>query len=229
MSKLYIGRRIKYRLGGYRKRDEKRIKLRLYMVRVVFVMLIVAGGVLAAEQRVSSLALRLGEVQLENQIRSECNRIAADVLSEYSPQLDRVVNPKYGDESKINSVSVDFTGLNNMKCSLTDRLAEYLSGHNEIVCNVPIGAIFSDDIFAAQGTKLPIKITSTGSASVEYLDDFTSGGINQTRHRLMLRIEASIQLHTVGDKSENKITIDIPITETVTVGDVPSFVTSADW
>ena len=226
--KLYIGRRIKYRLGGYRKRDEKRTKFRLYIIRVILLMLIIAFGMFAAGQRVSSLALRLGEVQLENRVKSECNRIAADLLSEYGSRLDEVVSPKYSGENKINSVSVNFTELNNLMCSLIDKLTEYLSGHNEIICSVPIGALFSDDIFAAQGAKIPIKITSTGSANVEFLDDFTSGGINQTRHRLMLRIEADTQLHTVGGKSENKITIDIPITETVTVGDVPSFVTSVD-
>ena len=228
MNKLYIGRRIRYRLGGYRKRDEKRTKFRLYIIHIALFMLIISGGMFMAGQRVSSLALRLGEVQLENQVRSECNRIAAALLYEYGSRLGGVVNPKYGAESKINSVSVDFTELNSLKCELTDNLTEYLSGHNEIICNVPIGALFSEDIFAAQGAKIPIKMTSAGSVGGEYLDDFTSGGINQTRHRLMLRIEASIQLHTVCDKSENKITIDIPITETVTVGDVPSLITSTN-
>lgn len=69
---------------------------------------------------------------------------------------------------------------------------------------------------------MPIEITSTGTAEVDFLDDFTTGGINQTRHRLMLKIIVKVQLHTVGDRTEKIIEIEIPVTERVTVGEVPA-------
>lgn len=223
MSKLYIKRRIKYRLGGYRKRREK--SGGIYILQFIIIALISVTLLFFAGQRVCSLAIRLSEIQLENEIRYESNRIAYELLTEYNEKLNSIISRTLGSDNKTTSVSADFTELNNLKFKLTDKLTQYFASHNEVICKLPIGAFFSEDIFAAQGIKIPIKITSTGSAQVDVTDDFNSAGINQTRHRLMLRITARVQLHTVYDKIQKEIIIDVPITETITVGDVPSLVT----
>lgn len=222
MSKLHIGRRIKYKFGGYRKRKNKSFSR--YLLQIIIFTTVIISVLVFAGQRVCTLALNLGEVQLENELRYECNRIASDLLSEYDLSSS-TLSQSLGNDGNVLSITADFTELNNFKLMLSNKLTERLLSYNEIVCNLPIGAFFSEDIFAAQGFKIPIKITSSGSVTVDFLDDFTSAGINQTRHRLMLRITAIVHLHTVYNQTEKEIITDIPITELITVGEVPSFVT----
>ncbi len=224
MQRLYIGRQIKYRFGGYRKRN-KSVNRCIFQI-LIFTAVIISVLVFAG-QRVSSLALNLGEVQLENELRYDFDCITSEALSEYDFSSS-TISQSLGNDGSTLSVTADFAKLNEFKLALSRKLTEYLLSHNEIICNLPIGAFFSEDIFAAQGFKIPIKITSSGSASVAFLDDFTSAGINQTRHRLMLRISADIHLHTVYDRTENEIIIDIPITEVITIGKVPSYMRYQD-
>lgn len=211
-----LKRKIKYKISLITGNN----RCAVYIGKVLIIMIIAGVIMFLAEQRISSLAIRLGEVQLENEIRKECNRIAAEILGRYEDDFNEISYEVSGDG--VRYIQVNFAKLNNYKCELTDALSEYLKTHNEIVCYVPFGALLSNDIFAAQGANMPIEITSTGTAEVDFLDDFTTGGINQTRHRLMLKIIVKVQLHTVGDRTEKIIEIEIPVTERVTVGEVPA-------
>ena len=70
-----------------------------------------------------------------------------------------------------------------------------------------------------------VKIIPQGSVTVDYATEFESTGINQTRHRIYIIVNTDIKM-IVPLVSENiRVTTNIPIAETIIVGDVPeSFV-----
>lgn len=223
MKKLYLYRRFKYRMGGYRRKSKKSSKSKLYIIYGTMICVATCTGIISAGKRVSSLVLRMGEVQLENQVRGEFNKISAQILEKYSDEFNNIALEDVDDGKNTKYIKVNFTELNEFKCELTDELTNYLCENRNFVCKIPAGAFVSDDIFAAQGVEVPVKISSSGNASVELSDDFVSGGINQTVHRLILKIRARVHLHTVLEKTEREIEIDIPVTERIIIGEVPSF------
>lgn len=223
--KAYILRRLKYKFGGYRKKKRiykthfKNYFILVYISIFIFITLfsLVCGG-----RRLFSLSLRVSEDLVENDILKQCSILTSDILSEYGISYSSLINSSVDESGKINSLNTDFTKVNVIKNTLEQRLSEYLREYNTIQCRIPIGAVFSDDLFYAYGPKIPVNVLTSADTSIEFCDTFDSGGVNQTKHTLILKVTVNANLHTVLNSSEFQIKTDIPIAETVIVGDVPS-------
>ena len=221
-KKFYPVRRLKYRFGCY---SPQRRRPHIFRVILLLLILIIPLVTLLrrAESRLGSVAMRLASAQFENDISEQCNRIAADVLSREKIDAGSVISASVGDSGAINSLSADFSELNLLKTELTTQVTDYLSDAPPLKFSVPLGAMLSDNLMAAWGVKLPTRILTSGTAKVDFFDDFDSAGINQTRCRLMLRITVNARLHTVYEYTEKEVITDIPIAEKIIVGDVPQF------
>ena len=56
---------------------------------------------------------------------------------------------------------------------------------------------------------------------VDYATEFESTGINQTRHRIYIIVTTDIKLIVPLVSEEIRVTTNIPIAETIIIGDVP--------
>jgi len=94
---------------------------------------------------------------------------------------------------------------------------------SESVIKVPLRNAFDTHIIDLPSIR--VKIIPQGSVTVDYATEFESTGINQTRHRIYIIVNTDIKM-IVPLVSENiRVTTNIPIAETIIVGDVPeSFV-----
>ncbi len=216
MGKLYLCRRAKYRLGLYDKGKtaKNRFLLRIFIV-IILITVLSVGGL----SKIGSLAVKLGASRLSNDITAECNKIAAELLSESDITYETAISESRNSENAITSLSADFTEINLLKAAVSQRVAEYLNSLSRIKCGVPAGAVLSNDIMTGWGFDIPACIAVSGSVYAEFCDDFVSAGINQTKHRLMLRVTVDAQIHGAFCTEQHRIICDIPLTETVIVGE----------
>jgi sporulation protein YunB len=86
---------------------------------------------------------------------------------------------------------------------------------------VPLGNIFGSQLLAQYGPKININVTPIGRVNVSFSTEFEQSGINQTRHKIYLNINA--QVKTIIPFSSSTMTVEsmIPIAETIIVGKVP--------
>lgn len=222
LKSLYPIRRFNYMFGGYN-RKKRNAHISRYLIWLIVIAIPVIFAAVRFEQRLGSVALRLAASQFENDINSECSRTVAELLREYNIADGSAISAAGSENGRVNSISADFAQLNLLKTDLTSKLTDYLKSSSRTKCSVPLGALVSDNIMAGWGIGLPTGIITSGSARVEFFDSFDAAGINQTRYRLMLRVTVRAQLHTISDFTEREVITDIPIAETITVGDVPQF------
>ena len=62
---------------------------------------------------------------------------------------------------------------------------------------------------------------SAGTVSAEFDSQFSSAGLNQTIHRIWLRIEVPLRVVLPGGQIETMVSSDYCVAETVIVGQVP--------
>ena len=62
---------------------------------------------------------------------------------------------------------------------------------------------------------------SVGSSSARFENQFTSAGINQTNHRILLHIDVSVSILLPGFTAATKVSNTVTVAETVIVGGVP--------
>ncbi|MNI76096.1 Sporulation protein YunB [compost metagenome] len=87
---------------------------------------------------------------------------------------------------------------------------------------IPIGYISKNVILSNLGPSVKVRMLPIGSVKTNYISEFESAGINQTRHKIYLEVETSIKVIIATKSDEVQIKNTIPVAETIIVGKVPT-------
>lgn len=105
-----------------------------------------------------------------------------------------------GSGGKVNSMSLNAASVNLFKSRLVRAVDEALEENARFTVKIPLGSVTGSEVFAGAGPEIPVTVRMTGGASAQITDEFTSAGINQTRHRVMLRVECSVYVFWAGTR-----------------------------
>ncbi len=87
--------------------------------------------------------------------------------------------------------------------------------------SIPSGQMTGSKIFAGYGPEIKVRMVPVGKINVEMNHQFEDAGINQTHHLISLTVKGSIKVIVPFNDEEVDITMKIPITENIVVGQVP--------
>ena len=76
-------------------------------------------------------------------------------------------------------------------------------------------------LLAGRGPSLFVRMQAVGSASATFRNQFTSAGINQTRHQIFLDVDVYMSILLPGLTTSTKVSNEVAVAETVIVGGVP--------
>ena len=80
-------------------------------------------------------------------------------------------------------------------------------------------------LFAGSGPRIPISIVPVGTVQTDFETEFEACGINQTRHKILLTLEATVRLVIPNGVEEVAVSSQMAVAESIIVGLVPdSFV-----
>jgi sporulation protein YunB len=87
--------------------------------------------------------------------------------------------------------------------------------------NIPLGQALGSKLLASYGPLMKVVIVPIGTVQVKVSDDFDEAGINQTKHRLLLNVETKVRVVIPLTSTEAIVKNQVPITETVLIGEIP--------
>lgn len=126
---------------------------------------------------------------------------------------------KYNNEGKVTLMQANTILMNSIAAEVALEVQEQLGKISKANIKVPLSNAFDTQIITLPSIK--VQIVPQGSVAVDFATEFESAGINQTRHRIYIIVVTDIKM-IVPLVSENlRITTNIPIAETIIVGDVP--------
>lgn len=215
-------RRMRYRFSHSAKKPRsvplRRRRRRLFAFGCFLLLLI--WIFLKTEIRIGDLAQQAAVSQLHGLITTEVNREAADIMSTLGsmPALCKEERDENGD---IRTITTDYARVNRIKSELTIGVQAYLDTLDTVETTVPSGMLVSDTLLTGYGIKIPIRVFVTHAIQVDFEDEFTSAGINQTRHCLSVTVRVPARVAGVLTHQETEIVTQVPIAETILIGEVP--------
>lgn len=118
--------------------------------------------------------------------------------------------------------------LNALAADCAIRAQERIQTLGEQGISVPLGTISGVPILAGIGPSLTMKFTPAGSVQSSFSSEFKSAGINQTLHRITLRLTATVRIILPGDAYIVTVSTEASIAENIIVGDVPDAYTDVN-
>ena len=93
---------------------------------------------------------------------------------------------------------------------------------------IPLGTVLGIPLFAGKGPKLTLRFTPAGAVQSSFESAFADAGINQTIHKITLRLTATVRIILPGESHTVTISSVATIAESIIVGDVPSTYADVD-
>lgn len=186
---------------------------------------LVAASVMLCAVRVTERALRpvlaaAARYQVRSQVTAAVEQWAARDLQERGVDYSDFVTITRNEAGEITALSADMARLNLLRAELSAHLLERLED-SQLELTVPVGSLLPIEPTWARGPELHLRALALGTASAEFESEFTSAGINQTRHRLWLELSVPVTVLLPGGGEELTVDSRLCVAETVIVGQVP--------
>ena len=120
---------------------------------------------------------------------------------------------------QINSVNVDLFAR-----KVTSKIREELKEFEQEGISINLGTMSGISFLSGIGPKIEFNTLNLGIVDAEFHSEFISGGINQTLHRLYMRIEVDMTVTLSGKNYCFNNGSDVMICEAVIVGKIPDTV-----
>ncbi len=204
---------------GSFKRAKKRLK--------PFVILILAAAALAyplsgIERRIDPLVRDMALSNLSSIVVRECNDAVSDAVENGGIDYDALVQKETDSRGRILSLSVNYKSFNSFKSRLTRDIQNRIDKINSVEVFIPVMSMFTDRFYSALGFPVKIKVMTDENIHIDFSDSFEPAGINQTRHLISVKVTAEMGVNTPVRASGDDIVTEIPIAETIIVGDTPA-------
>jgi sporulation protein YunB len=127
------------------------------------------------------------------------------------------------DKNESGAVTAIRTNMAEINALAADMLEDIVGegGRRTLEIRVPLGNLLGSSFLLGKGPAVPVRIIMLSSSRIDFRNELTAAGINQTRHRIVFEVTVAIDVLIPWDVDSTTVRSDIPVAETVIVGTVP--------
>ena len=202
----------------YRRRMDRQALARLLLF--VGMTLVLATAVYATAQ------LRpLLESMATTRVSNTVNRIVFEAVNEAIESgeitYDQLISFEKDNDGKSTAVHSNMAACNRLQVEILDIILARIAQVSARELSIPVGSLTGSALLAGRGPRIKVRMESVGSSSARFENEFTSAGINQTNHRIVLHIDVSVAILLPGFTTATQVSNAVTVAETVIVGTVP--------
>ena len=221
MSRLGLGRSLRYKRRKYAKgktwAKSGRPRFLLYFAAVSLVLWI-AFNILTSTLQPALTAL------CESRAQAIATRITNDVVNRKLLEMptDDLITFQRDKDDNISALKANVIKMNNLSADIAMQVQQGLYNIDSSYLTIPIGNLLGNELLAGWGPRIWIKVIPVGNVETNFKTEFVSSGINQTIHRIYIEVKSKVRVVIPFGSQGEEVTVRVPVTETVIVGNVPS-------
>lgn len=152
------------------------------------------------------------------------NSVITDEMNKNAVTYNDLVNIERDSSGKVLAITTKMVEMNQLKAAIISNVQTKLgdAGHKDV--GIPLGTLLGNEFLHGYGPNVPLRLTLSGNVNADFKSTFESAGINQTRHQIYLNIHTSIYSFIPGFDTTTEVETNVPIAETIIVGEVPEMV-----
>ncbi|MDY4140579.1 MAG: sporulation protein YunB [Eubacteriales bacterium] len=180
------------------------------------------------ERNLTRVVLTLASAKAEVLAVQALNQAAEALIAE-GVSYDSLVHVTLGEDGSVRLLQANTAGMNSLASRASLTAQARLEALQDQTVSVPLGSALGITLLAGTGPRIRVHMLPVGAVVTAYETEFTSAGINQTRHRVLLTMRAQVQLVLPTGASGVEAVTQVAVAESIIVGQVPdSFVNVGD-
>ena len=186
------------------------------------------AGLLLALVLIGHLELQLrpvleamAEAKVENVVAQALDMAISEEIGAQEILYEDLVTVERDASGAITALTSDMGALNQLRTGILEMVLPAVEALDPSGLSIPVGSLTGISLFSGRGASLPVEVEAVGSAHGTFHSRFTSAGINQTRHQILLEVTVSLEILLPGEALPAEVSAQVPVAETVIVGRVP--------
>ena len=175
---------------------------------------------------VSTTIVAFSEAKIKSLTTAAVNSAIFEVMLEPISYGDLVSIEKNAD-GEITLIAANSMIINKLARDMAQSTETYIEKMGEQDVKIPIGTLSGSPLLAGKGFKVTIRVLPLGSVKCQFVSEFETAGINQTRHKIYLDVVATISIVLPTSQSIVKTNTPVLVSESIIVGKVPDTYLSA--
>lgn len=210
-----------YRRYG-RRTGQRRGSMRIGAV-ILSVFILLALLATYAQKKVFPYILEVSEMKTRSLITEMVESVINDEFGR-SPSYDDIAFVGKDSLNRVTSIQINANRLTMLSTKIAGQIQEKLFTEGKKEIGVPLGTLLGSAVFSAEGPDIYVKFIPVGQVEASYKSEFSNAGSNQTRHWVSLEVKATIGVAVPLVENRREITVEVPLAETVVIGNVPDTV-----
>ncbi|HHZ05717.1 MAG TPA: sporulation protein YunB [Clostridiales bacterium] len=190
---------------------------------IVCVFLFLVLSLFYLELQVRPKITDLAKIKAQAMATESINTAVMEQLDSLNITYDDLMSVNYKDDKTIGGISTNMIEMNKLKSAISIASQDKIGKMNQREIHFKSGDLSGIDLLSGRGPEIVVKLNFSGSITTQINSKFLSAGVNQTQHIIEVEITANIHITSESMlESTLVVTTNVPIAETVIVGQVPS-------
>ncbi len=198
----------------------KRKKRKMLPIILTVALLLVASVFLYLRLAVTPIIKTIAEDEIRALTVTTMSNSVTDVLNDTPTYLDMVAIT-YDNDNSISSIKIKSSVINEIVQKITVASQTNLSKVGQQGISIPLGSLSGIMFFSGKGPEVNVQVIPVGAVSAQLCSEFTEVGINQTNHRIYLKLSAKVNIILPGANNTVDVITDVPVIDSIIVGKVP--------
>lgn len=205
---------------------KNKVKARLLII-IAIIMINFTIFIYIFDQTVMPTVMAVADAEMRAKATEIVNRA---IINEYSNQFnyDEVIRVDKDNQGNIVMLKADTLKMNKIACDVALEAQKELMKLGDVGIKIPLGYITRNNILSYYGPKVTIKMQPIGHVETKYSSEFESAGINQTRHKIYVKVKTTIRVIIPLKSNDIEVANEVPIAETIIVGKTPNTAVQLD-
>lgn len=197
--------------------------------RILVLLIVLLVLMLFLHARMEPLAEELALARINDQASNVLGGAINREIAENEIDYDDLVTLVRNQAGDITALRTNMQQMNLLKAHIMVQMEEEMYALDSGRIGIPLGNLTGLGILNGRGPKLPVKVLAVSSSGAEFYSDFVDAGINQTVHRIMMRVTLDLVLLLPGGTVSDQVYTDVCVAETVLLGQVPQWYQYNDY
>ena len=192
------------------------------LIKVLIVLVILAALITILFAHMHPVIAVLAKSEAREFVIRAINGAIDDEIANGGLDYNKLVTLEKDTAGNITALITNSVLINNLQTRISNGVVNKVENMQDAKMSIPIGNAIGGVLLHGRGPGVPVKVQSITNVQTRFANDFTSTGINQTRHKLMLEISAEVTIVLPGGQEKTTVVTEVAIAETVIVGVVPN-------
>lgn len=164
---------------------------------------------------------QLATTRVSNAVNRIITSAVEEAIANGDIQYDELVTMEKDNDGRVTAVQSNMAAFNVLQADILHTILTRVDQMSTQELGIPVGNLTGIAVLAGRGPRISVRMESVGSSSAHFENEFTSAGINQTKHQIILNVDVYVSILLPGFTTATKVSNAVTVAETIIVGIVP--------